>query len=349
MKYGVIYFSSDSNESHFSDYQFLIQTAKLADKLGFHRLWVPERHFHSFGGIFPNPTMVLAALAMVTKKIRLSAGSLISPLHHVIRMTENLSVVDNLSNGRLDVSFGSGWNVNDFVFFPERYEDRKQVMYNQIQDLKTLWEGAPLNFLNTYNKDVEITLYPKPRQISLPIWITISGNEQSYIQAGTVGANILTHMIGQDLETLKYRIQLYYDALENAGFDKTNYQVSLMLHTFVGNSEEDVLNKARIPLREYLRNAVNLENKAADGGGAISGGHRVPTQKVPEDILEELLDITFERYYHHASLLGTPEKCKTFIRKIEEAGVTEVACLMDFGVKPQFVKESMKKFMAEVV
>ena len=75
----------------------------------------------------------------------------------------------------------------------------------------------------------------------------------------------------------------------------------------------------------------------------------MPTQKVPEDILEELLDITFERYYHHASLLGTPEKCKTFIRKIEEAGVTEVACLMDFGVKPQFVKESMKKFMAEVV
>ena len=57
---------------------------------------------------------------MLTNRMQLRAGSLISPLHDAIRITEEWSLVDQLPAGRFAISFGSGWNVNDFVFFPER-------------------------------------------------------------------------------------------------------------------------------------------------------------------------------------------------------------------------------------
>ena len=80
-----------------------------------------------------------------------------------------------------------------------------------------------------------------------------------------------------------------------------------------------------------LRSAVLLENKAAQGGGAISGGHKVPYQHLPAYMLEELLDITFERYYRSAALLGTPETCQLLPGQLSAIGVDDIACLIDFG------------------
>src|SRR5438874_1155394 len=113
MDFGLMFFSSDAGASAHK-YGLLLEAAKRADERGFCCVWTPERHFDRFGGIFPNPAVTSAALAMVTRRLQLRAGSLISPLHDVIRIAEEWAVVDNLSNGRVAISFGSGWNVNDF-------------------------------------------------------------------------------------------------------------------------------------------------------------------------------------------------------------------------------------------
>jgi len=329
MDYGMMFFSSVP-EGGDQAYHLLMETTRFADTHGFSSVWTPERHFHAFGGIFPNPAVVNAGLATITKNVQLRAGSLIAPLHHVVRIAENFSVLDNLSGGRAAISYGSGWNVNDFVFYPERYERRQAVMYEHIETVRRLWAGETIELPNTYGKMVEIAIHPRPIQRDLPIWVTSSGNVETFISAGKVGANLLTHLIGQDIDTLAEKIVVYRDALREHGWGADHGKVSLMLHTFLGPDEDEVKRTVREPFREYLRSAVKLEVEAVKGGGAISGGHKVDDHDVAGDDMEQLLDLTFDRYYETGSLLGTPAKCKKIIMLLEEIGVDEIACLIDF-------------------
>ena len=330
MDFGIMFFSSAGRAAGGGKYGLLLEAARYADAHGFACVWTPERHFHEFGGLFPNPAVTSAALAMVTSRVQLRAGSLISPLHHTARLAEEWSVVDNLSDGRVAVSFGSGWNVNDFLFFPERYERRQAVMYEQIEAVRRLWRGEPLVERNSFGREFSATIYPKPVQAELPVWVTSSGNAETFRSAGAVGANLLTHLIGQDVDTLAGKIRLYREARAEHGFDPDAGKVSLMLHTFLGGDRERVRAVARGPFREYLRSAVSLEEEALRSGGVISGGHRVEPHDIPPGVREELLDIAYERYSRSAALIGTPPECRELVWQLEGIGVDEVACLIDF-------------------
>src|SRR5687768_9033755 len=169
MDFGIMFFSSSGDAGNGNKYRLLLEAAKFADQHAFCCVWTPERHFHPFGGLFPNPALTSAALSTITNHVQIRAGSLISPLHDPIRITEEWSVVDNLSAGRAAVSFGSGWNVNDFVFFPERYATRHATMYEQVQIVQRLWRGESLKKTNSLGKEIEISLYPKPVQAELPV------------------------------------------------------------------------------------------------------------------------------------------------------------------------------------
>jgi natural product biosynthesis luciferase-like monooxygenase protein len=330
MDFGIMFFSSSGDAGNGNKYRLLLEAAKFADQHGFCSVWTPERHFHPFGGLFPNPALTSAALSTITNHVQLRAGSLISPLHNPIRICEEWSMVDNLSAGRVAVSFGSGWNVNDFVFFPERYATRHATMYEQLQIVQRLWSGESLKQTNSLGKAIEVTLYPKPVQAELPIWITSSGNAETFASAGAIGANVLTHLIGQDIATLAQKIQRYRDSRANHGFDPQQGIVSLMLHTYLGPDTEKVKAKVKTPFREYLRSAISLEEQAARSGGVISGGHRIDAHEIPASVMEDLLDLTFERYFHTAALMGTVAGCTEFVWQLKEIGVDEVACLIDF-------------------
>src|SRR4030095_15611075 len=108
---------------------------------------------------FPNPSVTSSALAMITRNIQIRAGSLISPLHNTLRIAEEWSFVDNLSHGRVAVSFGSGWNADDFVFFPERYADRHSIMYEQIETIRRLWKGERIAARGSFENDVPVPLH----------------------------------------------------------------------------------------------------------------------------------------------------------------------------------------------
>lgn len=341
MDFGIMFFSSAGRTTGGGRYDLLLAAARYADERGFKCVWTPERHFHEFGGLFPNPAVTSAALAMITERVELRAGSLISPLHHTARLVEEWSVVDNLSGGRVAVSFGSGWNVNDFLFYPERYERRQAVMYEQVEEARRLWRGEPLGARTAFGREFQATIYPKPVQPELPVWVTSSGNAETFRSAGRIGANLLTHLIGQDIETLAGKIALYREARAEHGFDPEAGKVSLMLHTFLGADGARVRSVARGPFREYLRAAVSLEEEAARGGGRISGGHKIEVHDIPPDVREELLELAYERYSRSAALLGTPADCKELIWQLEGISVDEVACLVDFVADKGAVLESL--------
>ncbi|MEM7530552.1 MAG: LLM class flavin-dependent oxidoreductase [Chloroflexota bacterium] len=336
MEFGLMFFSSKSDDSD-NKYQLLIDATKFADQYHFSCIWTPERHFDVFGGLFPNPSVISAALAMITENLQIRSGSLISPLHNPIRIVEEWSVVDNLSNGRVGVSFGSGWNVNDFVFFPNRHPSRQRVMYEQIETVRDLWQGGTITQKNTHGHDVELTIHPKPIQKSLPIWVTAAGHPDTFKSAGRIGANVLTHLANQSMDELAEKIGLYREARRQSHLPPEQGRVSLMLHTFIDETAEQAEAKVKLPLREYLRSAVLLETT-----GYMSEGQSGETHQMPDDLMEELLDITFKRFVHTSSLIGTVESCVQMVQKVKSIGVDEIACLVDFGVETPEVMQSLQ-------
>jgi natural product biosynthesis luciferase-like monooxygenase protein len=330
MELSLMFFSSVPADAAGDRYRLLIEAARFADEHGFSAIWTPERHFHAFGGLFPDPAVVSAALAMVTRRLQIRAGSLISPLHDTLRIAESWSVVDNLSGGRAAISFGSGWNIDDFVFSPDAYAERQAVMYRQIEDVRALWGGGEIVRRHSSGREVRVRIQPRPVQAELPVWITSSGNPRTFISAGEIGAHLLTHLIGQDLEDLAGKIRLYREALASRGFDPRGHTVTLMLHTYLDDDAELVRRTVHRPFREYLRSAISLEQMSVLGGGAISGGHKVEPHAIPDHVMEDLLDLTFERYFATASLMGTPDQAAERLRRFEEVGVDEIACLIDF-------------------
>jgi natural product biosynthesis luciferase-like monooxygenase protein len=337
MQFGIMFFASAEQTRDNDRYLLLKSAAQFADQHNFCCVWTPERHFHDFGGIFPNPSVISAALAMITKNIQLRAGSLVSPLHNAIRIAEEWAVVDNLSGGRVAISFGSGWNIDDFVFFPDRYSTRQAVMYEQINTVKDLWTGKALPQINPVGKEISVRLAPPPIQANLPVWITSSGNAETFRKAGAIGANVLTHLLGQDILSVSEKIAAYRESREKHGHDPNTGIVSLMLHTYLDSDMEKVRAEVRTPFREYLRSAVSLEKESASGGGVISGGRKISPEEIEKNHMEEMLDLAFERYFSTASLMGTPSSCSEFVNRLESIGVDEIACLIDFGIPTEKV------------
>src|SRR5262249_33132457 len=258
--FSLYFFSDDGSKDSPDKYRLVLESAKFADRNGFSAVWTPERHFKDFGGLYPNPSVLGAALAMITERVQIRAGSVALPLHHPVRVAEEWSVVDNLSNGRAAVSFASGWHPDDFIFAPAIYEERKEVMFRHIELIQRLWAGETFMMPGVDDKEVQVRLLPKPLQKSLPMWITSAGSPETWIRAGEIGANILAALIGYSFEELADRIRSYRKARARGGYDPQTGVVSIMMHTFVGQSNSAVKDQVRAPFTHYLRSYFKQDN-----------------------------------------------------------------------------------------
>ncbi|MDH5654176.1 MAG: amino acid adenylation domain-containing protein [Gammaproteobacteria bacterium] len=330
MEFSLFYFSSNPAEYTRDKYYLLTEGSRFADQHGFKAVWIPERHFHSFGGIYPNPSVLASALAMITEQVRIRAGSVVVPLHHPIRVAEEWAMSDNLSNGRIDIGFAAGWNANDFALSPENYANRVQVMYDSIDTIQQLWRGQSIAVANGKQEKVRLRLYPMPVQKELPIWITCSGGRERFIEAGAIGANVITALLFQTAEELQEKIQLYRAARARHGFDPMAGKVTLMLHTFVGDTLERVRETVREPFTEYLETSIDLWRQEAGKLAELDAAER-----------QQVLDFAFERYFQSAALFGTPLSLVDRVREFHHIGVDELACLIDFGVDNATVLQSL--------
>src|SRR5215467_4725074 len=129
LNFGLLFFGCDAGDGAADKYEFVIEAARYAEANGFTAVWLPERHFTAMGSLYPNPAVLHAALARETRRLRLRAGSVVLPLHSPLRIAEEWAVVDNLSGGRVELSFAPGWNPGDFVLAPDHYSRRYEVLY----------------------------------------------------------------------------------------------------------------------------------------------------------------------------------------------------------------------------
>jgi natural product biosynthesis luciferase-like monooxygenase protein len=348
IEFSLFYFAADAATSAGGKYRLLLEGAKYADEHGFSAVWTPERHFHPFGGLYPNAALTGAAVAAVTRRIGIRAGSVVLPLHNPIRVAEEWSVVDNLSNGRVGLSFASGWHARDFALQPDNYKNRRELMASGIETVKALWRGEAVKVVAGDGQPVEVNTYPPPVQREPKLWVTASSHPDTFALAGRLGANVLTNLLVMKSEQLVENIAVYRKAWSDAGHTGSG-TVTLMLHTFVGPSVDEVRRKVRGPFLEYLRTSTDLISKMRWELTPFAKGDDRKQQAAPNmnlaDLEPEELDVimehAFERYFKTAGLFGSPASCLATIDKLKQYGVDEIACLIDFGVSADEVLESL--------
>ena len=325
-EFGIMFFSA-SEESLLTDkYRLVIEAARFADRHEFSSVWVPERHFANLGGLYPNPAVLQAAIALATTRVALRAGSVVLPLHDPVRVAEEWSMVDNLSGGRVGISFAPGWNPEDFVFFPDRYAKRQDEMFAAIPTVQGLWRGEARSARAGHGRLVDVRILPRPVQRELPTWITAARAPETFVRAGEIGANVLTHLLDQDVDGVASKVALYREARARAGFDPATGIVSLMVHTFLGADANAAREAAREPYCAFLKSNASLLK-----GLATSRGEKVDLDAFSEQEKDAFVNFLYDRFVGSRALIGSAESCRELAMGLWQAGVDEIACLLDFG------------------
>ncbi|WP_323765903.1 MupA/Atu3671 family FMN-dependent luciferase-like monooxygenase [Marinovum sp.] len=354
MEFSLYYWGNDDGVGR-DKYRSLLEGAKFADENGFCAVWTPERHFHAFGGPYPNPSVTGAAVAGVTKNIAVRAGSCVAPLHHTARIAEEWAVIDNLTNGRAGMAIASGWQPDDFVLRPENTPpENKPAMLRQIEELRRLWAGEAVEYPKADGTMHAVVTQPRPVSKTLPVWVTTAGNPATWQEAGKIGANVLTHLLGQSVAEVQAKIALYHDALREAGHDPADFTVTLMLHSYLAETREAAREVAREPMKEYLRSAAGLIKQYAWAFPAFKRpegakhAFDLSLDGLSEDEMDAILEFAFQRYFDESGLFGTVEDAVARVESLKEIGVTEVACLIDYGIAVDTVLAGLRP-LAEVL
>ncbi|KPQ06995.1 MAG: putative non-ribosomal peptide synthetase module [Rhodobacteraceae bacterium HLUCCA12] len=346
MDFSLFYWGNDDGPGP-RKYELLLEGAKFADSHDFSAVWLPERHFHAFGGPYPNPSVLGAAVAAVTRSIGVRSGSVVAPLHHPVRIAEEWAVIDNLTNGRVALGIASGWHPVDFILRPENAPpNNKTAMFETIDTVRRLWRGESVEF-DRGGERVPVQSLPRPVSKEIPIWLTIAGNPDTWREAGEIGANVLTHLLGQSIDEVAEKIKIYHAALRKAGHDPADFTVTLMLHTYVARSRELARETARGPMKSYLLSAAGLVKQYAWSFPAFkrpkgaASPMDIDLSTLSQDEVDGILDYAFNRYFEDSGLFGTVEDCLARVEHLKAIGVSEIACLIDYGIKPEQVLEGL--------
>ncbi|EJL94062.1 natural product biosynthesis luciferase-like monooxygenase domain containing protein [Herbaspirillum sp. CF444] len=338
IEFSFLFFSDVRKDvSDREKYDFMRDITLFGDREGFSAVYIPERHFSEFGSIYANSAIMASHLIPQTKRIRFRTAGVSLPLHHPAEVVEWWAMNDILSGGRVDLGFGSGWNKADFIFAPQNYENRKQICLDQIPVIKKLWRGESVTFSGADGKDYPITVYPRPHQKELNVWL-LGTSDDTYIAAGKLGYNIFTMLQGISLDGIAKKVKLYREARSGAGFDADSGIFSLMLHTFVHPDKDWIMSAVEKPFKEYIKSslgphlAAGLEKETAGmrDGRSLSGEEK-----------EKIVDYAFQRYFGTAAMFGNVEQTSAIVDKAIQAGVNDIACLVDFGIDYDAVRDSL--------
>jgi natural product biosynthesis luciferase-like monooxygenase protein len=315
-------------------YRFVRELVEFADQSGFEAICFPERHFYEFGSIYANNAVIAAYLAPLTRQVRLRAASVSCPLHHPAAIVESWAMIDILSNGRVDLGFGAGWNKADFILSPGTYENRSAVRDEMIPVIQKLWRGEMVDFPGPGGEVFRTRVYPRPVQKELNVWYS-TFSEHGFEHAGRHGYNLFTMLLATDFAALEKKIAVYRRAREEAGYDPNTGIVSLLMHTFVHPDRAWVERVVAEPFKEYIRSSIVPQMKALD-------------RHFDEAETEKIISYSYSRYFQTAGMFGSAEDCQRQVDRAIAAGVNDLALLQDFGVNYEAVTDSLPHVKALV-
>ncbi|MEV6868511.1 MupA/Atu3671 family FMN-dependent luciferase-like monooxygenase [Streptosporangium subroseum] len=320
-----------------SPYDVLLDSARLGDEAGLEAVWLPERHFADFGYLYPNPSVPAAAVAATTSRIGIRAGSVVMPLHHPARVAEEWAVIDQLSGGRVGVSFASGWNGSDFVLSRSDVSERRQVMREGIEAVSALWRGESRTFPDASGRMIELRTYPRPVQSELPVWLTAGGSVGTFELAGSVGANVLTHLVGQSPEDLRDNIAAYRKARQTRGDGRGH--ITLMLHTHILDGSRGSADRVQQELARYLTSSMKLDERN------VADAERAAAFRSLNTADRETIAMLGASRFLDFGLICTADEVRDRLAEVDAWDVDEVACLIDFGFEYGPIMKSLEELL----
>jgi alkanesulfonate monooxygenase SsuD/methylene tetrahydromethanopterin reductase-like flavin-dependent oxidoreductase (luciferase family) len=239
--------------------QELARQAELAEGWGYESFWLPENHFGE--GAIPDPLMLLAAVAGATRTIRLATTSFLLPLRHPIQAAEQVAVLDQLSNGRVILGVGRGFQPAMFDAFNVPREQKRARFETCLREMREAWAGASVGGAG----DDPVVLSPLPvQQPHPPVWVAAFG-PKALAQVGGLGLPYLASPM-ESRETLQANYALHRQACAEGGHD-VPAEVPIMRTVFVSNDQHEIER-----VRELLERQAGATRRQASGAIA----RRVP-------------------------------------------------------------------------
>lgn len=302
----------------------IIEEIKLADEVGIDVFGLGEHHRPDYA--VSSPEIVLAAAAAVTKNIKLMSTVTVLSSAEPVKVYQDFSTIDLISNGRAEIGVGRGSFIESFPLFGYDLKDYNQLFEEKLDLLLKINNNEVVNWKGKLRAPlVNQAVYPRAgNNGKLPVWIAVGGTPESVIRAGKLGLPLIIAIIGGMPKQFQPLVQLYKDEYEANGHDPAEMQLGIHSHAFV--SDETTI------VDEYFNNYAAQMNRIGrdrgwppysktqyEGGRSKEGALFIgDANEVADKILymHELFGIT--RFVAHMDV-GAPDH-KVMMKSIELFG-----------------------------
>ena len=215
----------------------LLEEVELADQVGLDVYGVGEHHRPDYAA--SAPAVVLAAAAARTKRIRLTSAVTVLSSDDPVRVFQDFSTLDLLSNGRAEIMAGRGSFIESFPLFGQDLDDYDELFAEKLALLLQLRDRERISWSGKHRAPIEHRgVYPRPLQQPLPVWIAVGGTPQSVVRAATLGLPMALAIIGGTPERFAPLVDLYRESARRAGHDPATLRVSINSHAFIADSSQ---------------------------------------------------------------------------------------------------------------
>ena len=307
----------------------LIERIEFADNVGINVFGVGEHHRKEF--LDSAPHILLSAAASKTSKIILTSAVAVLSAYDPVRLFQNYATLDLISNGRAEIVAGRGSFIEAFPLFGLDFDDYDDLYAEKLDLLLRIRDENKVTWSGKFRPPLENqTVYPRPLQEKLPVWVGVGGTPASFVRAGALGLPLMVAVIGGETHRFRPLIDLYYEAAEKAGHDKSSLKVGLHSLGFVANSKEEAIERYYPGYRIWFNQIgkergwppvtmERFEQQIGDLGAYVIGG--------PEEVAEKLV--------RHSKALGGISR---FTFQIDNAGLSHDDLLQTFTLIGQEVK-----------
>ncbi len=218
----------------------LMEEIELADQVGLDVFGIGEHHRPDYA--VSSPATVLAAAASVTKNIRLTSAVTVLSSEDPVRVFQQYATIDLLSKGRAEIMAGRGSFIESFPLFGfdlrdynELFTEKLDLLLRLVKEPRLSWDGKHRAALD------DQSIFPRPHQNPLPVWIAVGGTPESVARAGRLGMPLALAIIGGQPARFGSVVQLYKDTYERAGHDLSKMQIGINSHGFIADSTEEAV------------------------------------------------------------------------------------------------------------
>ena len=222
----------------------LLEEIELADQLGLDFYGLGEHHRPDF--VATAPVTILAAAAARTKNIRLSTAVTVLSSEDPIRVYQQFSTLDLLSNGRAEIMAGRGSFIESFPLFGYDLSDYDELFEEKLQMLLEIRKGGKVNWPGSaHTKPIPgIEIFPRPVQQPLPLWIAVGGTPNSVARAAYFALPLMIAIIGGRPQQFQPFVQLYRDTAAKMKHDMLSLPVGISSHGFIAETSQEAMDIA---------------------------------------------------------------------------------------------------------